>query len=1602
VRRMHLLSAISSVVVLSAMQALAATPSTSRSNWIPLGRETQASAVSAGVVAEVPGGTTVEIEIPGFSISEVAGGGFAFTSLEVPGCGRSQGVGRAQLPVYRRAIEIPQGADPQVEVLEYESTRFELVEMGLPRRIYPAQPPIEKVPGAREAAEFRISDAFYASSKPYPDFRARVAETGQVRGHRYAVVEVAPVAYKPADGIIEVLSRIKLRLTTAGADEALTRTTIDRYASPDFEREASRMLLDYHAPSVKAVPSLPVGYLIITDPDFYADLQPLVEWKTSKGYYTTITQTSDIPGGATTTAIKAYILDAWQNWEVPPSFVLLVGDVGDIPNWTGTEDDNPPTDLYYSTMTDPDYIPDLGIGRLSVTSPDETAALVEKIVEYEKALFGGTAWLEKAVFMASEDNYSITEGTHNYVISNYLDPAGYTYDKLYCHTYSATTQQVRDAYNGGRGLGIYSGHGATTYWADGPQFTQSDVQGLTNIDMYPFVQSYACLTGDFTVGECFAETWIREPDKAGLGFWASSVTSYWDEDDVLEKGVFKALFEDGLTWISGMTNQGKWYLYEYYGGGGSTKRYYEMYNLLGDPSLDIWTEEPATMTVSHVGTCPVGGASYAVNVEDASAPVADALTCLNMPGKVYEAGYTDALGDVDLALDPSPTETGNMYLTVTCHNYRPAIDTIDVVVPAIVSIDPDTITVQTPTPVTVTVLDTLSQPMENVVVTIAGWGMDPALLDTTDALGEATITVDAPYGEVLSVAGREIGETFDCFEGGLVVTGALTLPDPEVEARVDVIGLTGALAPDFEGSLLGRTGHTGLDLYAVGCGIDRSTSSPADSAVLDVTPTEPGNVQVALAWPGYDVHTEIVRVVRVYGTLAGKVTDESNGEPLTGASVRGFPAGADTAAVPPVFETQSLGDGTYAAPDSIPVATYDVYAAKFGYLAYVASKLVKVGANTFDLEMTPAPSGIVSGTVTEEGTGRPITATIDIYRTDDMSHYAQTTSDSLAGGAYATDPLPFFTYRFRISAQHYMTRNIDVTVDEAAETLDIQMTPTEGNLLVIDDYTGKSSFETKLGPKGTALRFDGDAKTKNDGPKSASLIAADLAALGYDVTTEISATTDPRSWPNYDVVIWSSGDDTSPVAAATYRSNLNAYVAAAGKLLIEGGEIAYDAASSPGYPNFADTTLHVVSWQHDSSGNLTVEMPTHPIATSPNALPATIAVSYSGYGDEDAVVPDTQTDIVFDWSSYPGQGGLLVYDDTPDPASAQIVFYCFDYANVTDTETRKNLLENTIAHLLAEESIAQGSISGQVALAGQTSHEGVVVRTSPMGLADTTDASGYYHIEGLYDTAYEVTASKAGFGDSTRTVVIDGGGAVEGVDFTLTPVLEYSADPEMAIPDNNSTGIRVYIDVPADAELASVDCYVNITHTFRGDLLVELTSPEGTTVRLHNRTGGSAHDLITWYDNETDPDGPGTMADFAGQAAEGRWELYVADLAGYDTGTLHSWALRMAFPPATSGAEEEASTVPTTHFLDGNRPNPFAGVTAFRFGLPRDEDVRLAVYDVQGRNVATLAARTYEAGIHTVTWNGRDAAGRLVADGVYFCRLSAGRYSAVRRIVYMK
>jgi subtilisin-like proprotein convertase family protein len=96
--------------------------------------------------------------------------------------------------------------------------------------------------------------------------------------------------------------------------------------------------------------------------------------------------------------------------------------------------------------------------------------------------------------------------------------------------------------------------------------------------------------------------------------------------------------------------------------------------------------------------------------------------------------------------------------------------------------------------------------------------------------------------------------------------------------------------------------------------------------------------------------------------------------------------------------------------------------------------------------------------------------------------------------------------------------------------------------------------------------------------------------------------------------------------------------------------------------------------------------------------------------------------------------------------------------------------------------------------------------------------------------------------------------------------------------------------------VGDVDIELDITHTFIGDLIVEVISPEGTVVRLHDRSGGSDDDMHMYYDEEGGdlPEGPGMLSDWEGEIVTGTWTMTVSDNAGIDEGSLDHWKLKIA------------------------------------------------------------------------------------------------------------
>lgn len=551
----------------------------------------------------------VVITFPGVWADVQIENGEDFTKLWHDDFGNYRQPGQPALPGKTFNILIPNGA--QVEVLSqtFTSEKFRLSDYALPATIIPAQIQVSK---SEPPPPWTQPDSqHYGSPNSFPHNWYELKDTFQMRDYTIQPIWINPVRYSPGQGEIEILEQIELRLTwqASSLDEVKSVAVSD---SPSFDRLVSQIVINPPAlPMYDTKEGTGEGYLIITPDMFYGtlELEQFKLMKEGQGFIVKIEKLSNI--GYTTDLIRDYINFAYTTFTPKPAYLLLVGDTNLIPGFDKTNYDDfddyfdKTTDLYYGTM-DGDFIPDISIGRLPVRSPEDLSIVLNKISSYDN--LGFQDWHSQTSFISSCDNYTVPEGSHEHVISNFTAPLNYPSffptleisfggDRLYCKTYAAREINILDSINNMRGLITYSGHGNVTSWTELNtslyNITSGDLELLNENNAYSFVSSFACLTNDFgnsTIPSVFGETWMLLENKGAIAFLGSADQTIWGPDDSFERKLFEILYSDPLnppsvkTAITGALSVISYPLT----GIGTEQYYWETYNLLGDPSQKLW------------------------------------------------------------------------------------------------------------------------------------------------------------------------------------------------------------------------------------------------------------------------------------------------------------------------------------------------------------------------------------------------------------------------------------------------------------------------------------------------------------------------------------------------------------------------------------------------------------------------------------------------------------------------------------------------------------------------------------------------------------------------------------------------------------------------------------------------------------------------------------------------------------------------------------------------------------------------------------------------------------------------------------------------------
>ena len=618
-----------------------------------------------------------------------------FTQLQIQDYGYSMIVGDPKLPILKEVIEIPYGATIKIDISNQVYKEFKLSEFGITYPIIPAQLSVEKSKDP-SLEKFEINTNTYAKNQFIGQDLVKVIELGVMRAKKLARLELAPIQYNPATGTIRVYSQLDVKISFENADIEKTIRKNQELASPYYNRLYNSLLNNEIEGGKELITVNPATYIIVSDPLFENALQPFIDWKTKKGFNVVLALTSDANVGTTTTSIKSYLEDFYNNpptGYTPQTFVLIVGDVAQVPTFSGTAAGHV-TDLYYHDYTG-DIYPECYYGRFSANNLLELQPQIDKTLEYEQYLFPDDSFLEFVLMVSGVDSGNAPtygNGQINYGTDNYFNEDHGITSHTYLYPESiGITQNIIDHVNDGITFGNYTAHCSSNGWAD-PSFVISHISQLTNEHMYPLLVGNCCSSVEFQT-TCFGEEMLRAENKGALGYIGGSNSTYWDEDyywgvgykeilvnppyDADKLGAYDRLFHDHGE------AQEDWYITQdqvLQGGNlavtqsGSTREtyYYEIYHLMGDPSLMNYLSIPEAATANYANLMPLGATTFTVNTDP------NALVAISKDGVLHGTGMADATGLATIDMFNPIAVSGTADIVITNQNVQPFIGTITV------------------------------------------------------------------------------------------------------------------------------------------------------------------------------------------------------------------------------------------------------------------------------------------------------------------------------------------------------------------------------------------------------------------------------------------------------------------------------------------------------------------------------------------------------------------------------------------------------------------------------------------------------------------------------------------------------------------------------------------------------------------------------------------------------------------------------------------------------------------------------------------------------------------------------------------------------------
>ncbi|MDP8220280.1 MAG: C25 family cysteine peptidase, partial [Candidatus Stygibacter frigidus] len=609
------------------------------------------------------GNISLEFNLDGYEMEQVVKSGNSYSKISYPEEGKILDIGMPDLPVFTRLIAIP---DEGTSTLTITSSNYHIVK---DITVYPQEELLTESEPVRET--YTVNEEYYKTGGIYPANMAVLGEPAIMRDLRLVKVTFYPFQYNAAKHELIVHENINVEVTTSGRgginvkthDRPLSRAFSNIYQSQVLNyQETAGLREDYQRPAIL--------FIYPNNNSVENNLEYLLDWKDKKGYDVSAAHTGET--GTSNTSIKNYIQDAYDDWTNPPEFVVLVGDANGsiaIPSWTEnwTVYYHGIGDQPYSQLAGNDVLADVMVGRLSVNSISELQTMIAKSINYEREPYmGNTDWFENAVLVGDPSHSGPSTVSTCEVVKTYIQ--NYNDDFSFSETYTGNWESgLTNGINQGASFVCYRGYIGMSGWDSG------DINSLTNGWMLPLGCILTCSTGSFdgnANSEIFAKAGTSSVPKGAIAAYGTATSgTHTCFNNSVTSGIFYGIFVDHIFNPGGALVRGKLNLYTQYPQ--NPNNFVDIFshwnNLMGDPSVQLWTAVPQQMTVFFDDDVAAGTNYMQIVVLDSEGtPLKDAWVTAR-GNDYYFTGYTDINGIY--YLDVQDAEIGEDYeLTITNHN----------------------------------------------------------------------------------------------------------------------------------------------------------------------------------------------------------------------------------------------------------------------------------------------------------------------------------------------------------------------------------------------------------------------------------------------------------------------------------------------------------------------------------------------------------------------------------------------------------------------------------------------------------------------------------------------------------------------------------------------------------------------------------------------------------------------------------------------------------------------------------------------------------------------------------------------------------------------